>query len=192
MQEMREIVEKALSLAKGGWQRDLVNFGLLKLRGRASYWRGAYIASATNFVERLRKNGIPAVLYVREFRVGIILGKEWVEAFELLQQLRQEALSLASTLQRLAQDRKAALRLRGRSELRHLAAELRRKMEWLIQLNQSHIDAIYDGNELSQILTEASRKRTIQLTQEECERILSKWRQILCRHADNAQSAPSN
>jgi len=179
MQEMKEIVEKALSLTKGKWQRNLVHFGLWKLQGYAAYWRDRYFASAQNFIVRLNENGIPASLYVREFTVGIILGQEWVETFELLEHLHQEALSLALTLQRLAaQDSKAARRLRGRGELRRLAAELRRKMEWLIELNQSFISAVYNEDALAQALIQASMRRALLFAREESERILNKWRNL--------------
>jgi len=179
MQEMKEVVEKALSLAGGRWQRDLINFGLLKLRGRAANWRGGYVSSARSLVTRLNASGIPASLYIYEDTFGLILGREWVEAFNLLSHLREEALSLASTLQRLAaQDSKAARRLRGRGELRHLAAKLRQQMEFLVELNQSLINAIYEEDTTSQALIQASMKRTLQLAREESERVLSKWRRL--------------
>jgi len=178
MVELLETVEKALSLAKGKWQRDLVNFGLLELKGWAARWRGKYIASARNFVERLNRNGVPSTLHIHRSTVGVILGQEWVEAFELLRQLRQEALSVASTLKRFAQDSKTARRLRGRGELRRLAAGLRREMEWLIELNQSFISAIYNEDALAQALIQASMRRALLFAREESERTLNKWRNL--------------
>jgi len=74
-----ERLKTASSCTRGAWQGCLIIYGQDTLRGRACNWRASYIRSFNNLINRLQKQGIPALGFYREFTFSLIIGTEWVE-----------------------------------------------------------------------------------------------------------------
>jgi len=118
------MMEKALRLARGKWQRRMVKTGYDRLRGAAKhYYCGSYYQSLENLAKRLQDAGIPARIFMPERgRFYFIYGENWVRLFDSARKFQDELIGVRENLNTLVNQNP---QLRKTLSSQHVFATLR-------------------------------------------------------------------
>jgi hypothetical protein len=134
-----EQIKTALKLARGKWQKYVINEGYATLVGYATSWSGRYTRSLYRLCKRLREAGVEARAVVDKgsFTYYLVVGKEWAKLVDRV----EAVMSPASIVYEQLKERKFS----ANTEKMLRKLKLRKKLRSFIARCRKTLIAIGDG-----------------------------------------------
>jgi len=143
----RELINKAMKLAKGKWQRLMLKYGVWKLQGSAATWRASYRVSLESLAYRLRKEGIPAIAFRQGYHLCLVFGDDFVSLYRRMDELRDDAIRAHVDIVKLTENNRKLDKLIRKHRLRS------RLRSFIIACDHVAYDiAYFNGNAVEYLL----------------------------------------
>ena len=171
------VMEKALRLARGKWQRRMVRTGYDRLRGAAKhYYCGSYYQSLEGLAKRLKREGIPARIFMPERgRFYFIYGEDWVRLFDNARNFKDKLVKIRENLDTLVNQNP---QLRKALSSQHVFATLR-------SLNSKAFYVVWDiaadFTDWLEVTDEERKERIWQEAQERLENLKREFENFVTR-----------
>jgi hypothetical protein len=131
LQQQKQIIKSALKLARGEWQKYLIEYGYDSLGGSSIQWAGSYSKSLRSLCERLKRDGIEARAFFdrNSFTYYLVLGERWAKLCDRVDTILSAAREVYNQLLKMEAHKeieRAQKKLRLRKKLRSLIARCKR------------------------------------------------------------------